>query len=50
MSLIILLKYVYGNGLFGAINEFIRCIHAHLDFCKCIFYGYHNLIKYVYKC
>jgi hypothetical protein len=36
MSLIVVLNYVYVNGLFVVVNEFISCIHVHLECCRCI--------------
>jgi hypothetical protein len=49
MSLIVVLIFVYMNGLFVVVNEFISCIHVHLEHCIAFNYGYHNLVKYVYK-
>jgi len=31
MSLIVVFNSVYVNGLFAVVNEFIRCIHDHLE-------------------
>jgi hypothetical protein len=36
MILIVLLNFVEVNYLFVVVNDFISCIHVHLECCRCI--------------
>jgi hypothetical protein len=36
MNLIVVLNFVYVNGLFTIMDEFISYIHDHLECCRCI--------------